>query len=430
MNKLAEKLNESLKNTQVYSMLSDYGRRMYVPNGIIVQGAEAKKRANKYNVTVGVALDHGKPVFIQGLKKQFASDMDSSDIFSYAPMGGVMALRQAWQDEMRRKNPLLENVELSLPVVCSGLTNALSIAGSLFIDEGDEVVLHKLYWENYDLLLNEQFKAKKVLYDNFDGEGFNVRGLDEAITSTKGTKVIVLLNFPNNPTGYTPTNEESEKIAAVLKKHADMGKKLVVITDDAYYGLFFEKDVCTQSIFSKVCNASENILAIKCDGATKEEMVWGFRVAFITYSFKGCDSDSINSLVQKTMGVIRGTLSSCSMPSQSIILKGMKDPDYQKDKQAGIELIAKRYELIKNTLKNYKDKDCLKPYPFNSGYFMSFETKCNAEELRQLLLEKYGTGVICLSENLIRVAFSSIDIENVEDLIRVIYTAAEELSQD
>ncbi len=427
MDKLAVALNDTLKQTTVYSMLSDYGTRMYVPKGIIVQSAEAKKKANKYNATIGVALDHGTAMFIPGMKKQFADTMKPGEIFPYAPMGGVLALREVWQKEMLVKNPLLEGKIISKPVVCNGLTNALSIVASLFLDKGDEVVLPSMYWENYDLILEEQRQAKRIFFDNFDGEGFNVKGLDAAIASAKGNKVAVLLNFPNNPTGYTPTNKESDEIAAVLKKHADSGKKIIVISDDAYFGLFFEKDTCTQSLFAKVCNASENLLAVKCDAATKEEMVWGFRVAFITYAMKGATEEQLDAIVQKTMGAIRGTLSNCSMSGQNILLKGMQDPDYHADKKAGIEKVGERYHAMKKALAKYADKDCLKPYPFNSGYFMSFYTKCDAEALRQHLLNNYGTGSIRLGEHLLRLAFSSIDIENIEGLVETVYKAASEL---
>lgn len=427
MNKLAEGLNETLKNTKIYSMLSDYGRRMYVPKGIIVQSGEAKKKANKYNATIGVALDHGTAMYLPSVKAQFADSMKPGEIFPYAPMGGVAALREIWQKEMVAKNPSLEGKKISLPIVCSGLTNALSLVCSLFLDEGDSVVLPAMYWENYDLILDEQRQAKKVFFDNFDGEGFNLKGLDNAMASVKGEKIAVILNFPNNPTGYTPTNKESDEIAAVLKKYADAGKKVIVISDDAYFGLFFDKDVCRESIFAKVCDASENLLAIKCDAATKEEMVWGFRVAFITYAFKGCDDATLDALMQKTMGAIRGSLSNCSMSGQQIILKGMADPNYHADKKAGIEKIGARYTQMKKALEKYASKDCLKALPFNSGYFMSFNTKCKAEDLRQELLNNWGTGSICLGEHLLRLAFSSIDLENIDGLVDTVYQAAEKL---
>lgn len=411
-------------------MLSDYGKRMYVPKGIVVQSSEAKQKATKYNATIGVALDHGTAMYIPAMKAQFAPTMSAGEIFPYAPMGGIPALRKKWQEDMIMKNPLLEGKTMSLPAVCGGLTSALSTVCSLFLEKGQSVVMPDLYWENYNLVLNEQRQAKKVLYEFFDNGGFNVRGLDEALTSVSEENVVVMFNFPNNPTGYTPTETEADSIADVLKKHAQNGKKLVVICDDAYFGLFFEDDVCRQSLFARFCDLHENILAVKCDAATKEEMVWGFRIAFVTYAGKGLDPEHLDAICQKTLGCIRGNLSCCTTSGQNILLKGMKDENYLKDKKNGVEIIGHRYKALKKALESYRDCDCLVPYPFNSGYFMSLITKCNAEELRQHLLNDYGTGVIRQSDHLIRLAFSSIDEENIQGLVDTVFKAASELCGD
>ena len=238
---------------------------------------------------------------------------------------------------------------------------------------------------------------------------------------------MVILNFPNNPTGYTPTDKESDEIIAVLKKHAEKGKKIALVTDDAYFGLFFDDVPCHQSLFAKACDLHENILAIKCDAATKEEMVWGFRVAFITYGGKGLSEGQLDALVQKTMGALRGNLSSCTMPGQQILLKAMADPSHHKDKEAGVKKIGERYFALKKALEKHKDETCLKALPFNSGYFMSFWCQCNAEELRNYLLDVYQTGIIRSDEHHIRLAFSSVDVCNIEPLVDTVYKAASEM---
>ena len=329
MNKLAKDLNDRLHGTAVASMLSDYGKRMYIPKGIVVQGQEAKAKSKRYNATIGVAMEDGQSMFFPSMKKWYSDELKPNEVFSYAPMGGVPALREAWQKEIVEKNPDLEGKKFSFPVVCSGLTNGLSIVCSLFLDEGDSVVLPDMYWENYDLIIDEQRKAKKVFFPIFEGNGFNVGGLDKAIASVKADKALIILNFPNNPTGYTPTAEEAQAIADVLKKHADAGKKLIVVSDDAYFGLFYEESIYKQSIFAKTADLSKNILAVKCDAATKENMAWGFRVAFISYAFKDATDDQLQVLVDKTMGCVRGTISNCSMSGQTVILKSLSDPNYQ-----------------------------------------------------------------------------------------------------
>ncbi len=426
MHQLAEQLNNILSGTSAYSMLSDYGKRMYVPKGIIVQSAEAKQKATNFNATIGIAMENGSAMCIPSMKAQFAPTMSVGEIFPYAPMGGVPALRKVWKEQMYKKNPSLEGKNISLPIVTSGLTNALSLVCSLFLDPSDFVVLPNMYWENYDLILDEQRQAKKVLFPNFKNGAFNLEGLDSAIAATGDNKAVVILNFPNNPTGYSPTKEEAVAIVNILKRYSDSGKKLTIITDDAYFGLFFEENVCKESLFSMLCDCSENLLAIKCDAATKEEMVWGFRVAFITYGCKGFTEQQYDALMQKTLGALRGSLSCCTTSGQNILLKGMSDHNYQKEKQAGIEKISLRYKAMKKALEKYKDREDLRPLPFNSGYFMSFFCKSDSENLRQLLLNKYGTGVIRLDEHHIRLAFSSVDLEKIEALIDTVYLAAQE----
>ena len=426
MNELAVKLNEVLKGTCAYDLLSDYGLRMYVPKGIIVQSADAKQKATKYNATIGVALENGSAMYFPAVKAQFADTMKVGEVFPYAPMGGVVALRNAWKEDMIKKNPLLEEKNISLPVVTSGLTNALSLVCSIFLETGGDVVLPDMYWENYNLILDEQRQANKIMFPIFKGDGFNVEGLDYALSSADDC-VMVILNFPNNPTGYTPTDKESDEIIAVLKKHADNGKKIVLVCDDAYFGLFFDDEPCSQSLFAKACGLSRNILAVKCDAATKEEMAWGFRVAFVTYGGTDLTDAQYDALMQKTMGALRGSLSSCTMPGQNIILKSLTDPNHDAEKAKGVKIIGERYLKLKEALKKYADNEVLKPLPFNSGYFMSMWCKPNAEELRKYLLDKYQTGIIRNDEHHIRIAFSSVDIEKIEGLIDTVYKAAGEL---
>ena len=137
--------------------------------------------------------------------------------------------------------------------------------------------------------------------------------------------------------------------------------------------------------------------------------------------------EQLDALVQKTMGALRGTLSSCTMPGQNVLLKGMLDPSHEESRVEGVKKIGERYFALKKALEKHKDEKCLKALPFNSGYFMSFWCECNAEELRNLLLEKFQTGIIRSDEHHIRLAFSSVDLEKIEGLVDTVYKAASEL---
>ncbi|NCB00883.1 MAG: aminotransferase class I/II-fold pyridoxal phosphate-dependent enzyme [Spirochaetia bacterium] len=428
MNPLAKDLNSVLEGTIISQLLSDYGKRMYFPKGIISQSAEAKEKAKLYNATIGIATEHNDALHIPSVLHGFTNNLAVNDIFPYAPTAGDMGLRKVWLQEMMRKNPTMNGKLTSLPVVTSGLTHAISIAFSLFLDKGDEVIVPDFYWGNYNLIFSEQREAVTITTPLFNEDnGLNIEGFSQAIQDAKGNKVSLILNFPNNPTGYTPTKTEAKELVDMLIKKAESGKKLLIFTDDAYFGLFFEENVCRESLFSLLCDAHENILTVKGDAATKEEMVWGFRVGFLTYNSKGLTNDHYEALVKKTMGAIRGDVSSCSKPAQSILFAAMQSPTYLEEKKAGVEKMRVRYNLLKKSLAAYRGNEYLTPLPFNSGYFMSFTCKGDAEKLRLYLLDKYEVGTISIKNSFLRLAFSSTDLGDIEDLLRIVYQAASEV---
>lgn len=427
MNSLAKELNDVLEGTLVAQLLSDYGQRMYFPKGIISQSAEAKQKAHTYNATIGIATEKGDAMCIPSMLAKFTNDLSKNEIFPYAPTAGEPLLRKLWLKEMIKKNPSMAGKQTSLPVVTSGLTHAISIAASLFVEKGHSIIVPDMYWGNYNLIFTEQREAKQISFPLFAQGQLNIEGLASTIDAIEEPHVAMILNFPNNPTGYTPTQTEAHNLVSMLTEKAEQGKKLLIFTDDAYFGLFFEEDVCRESLFSLLCDAHENILAIKGDAATKEEMVWGFRIGFLTYNNKGMTEAQYEALVKKTMGAIRGSVSSCSKPAQSILMKGMESGSYHTEKEAGIQRISQRYHLIKTTLDKYKGNAYLTPLPFNSGYFMAFVCAGEAEKLRMHLLDTYGVGAISIKNTFLRLAFSSTNLEEIEDLLRIVHQAAKEV---
>jgi len=431
MNELAKELNDTLKGCVVYDLLSDYGKRMYFPKGIVAQSAQARAKATRYNATVGQAFKEGTPLFLDSIYDNFDKEkMAPGEIFTYAPGGGLPKLKELWKEDMIEKNPSLKDKSFSLPVVTGGLTQALSITLRLFLNKDDSVILPHLFWDNYDLVIKENVNASFTTFPLYDEtrKAFNLEGFKKAIDSSKTEKVVVILNFPNNPTGYTPTNDEMSKIADILINAANSGKKVLAICDDAYFGLFYEDNTARESLFAKIADASENLFAVKGDAATKEAMVWGFRVGFITVSTKGFSQAQYDAFNKKILGSIRSSVSNCSKPSQSLLIKALENKDsYNKGKEDARKEMELRYRLIKDKLKEKENLDYLKPLAFNSGYFLSFECKGDVEELRLYLLEEYNIGAINIMNKVFRVAYCSVDTEKLSDLFDIIYKAAGEL---
>ncbi|MDP5272633.1 aminotransferase class I/II-fold pyridoxal phosphate-dependent enzyme [Chengkuizengella axinellae] len=431
MNPLAESLNKKIKeeNPNIYEMLSTLGKNIYFPKeGIISQSAEAGKKAKKYNATIGIALENKQPMHLNVIQDTL-SEYEPKDIYPYAPPAGKPELRKVWREKMMKESPDLQNKTCSNPIVTNALTHGISIVADLFADAGDPVIYPDKNWENYELTFGIRRGAEQVNFPLYNKERqFNAEGLKEAILSQKDKgKAIVVLNFPNNPTGYTPNAKDSENIVNAILAGAEAGMHIVVVTDDAYYGLFFE-DSIQESLFGRLANIHPNVLAIKVDGATKEDYVWGFRVGFITYA---SESEAVNTaLEQKTMGIIRATISSGSHPSQTFVLHALQSADYEQQKQEKYDIMKGRANKVKEILKNEKFQSVWDFYPFNSGYFMCLELKTiDAESLRVHLLDNYEIGTIALGENDLRVAFSCIEEGDLEDLFEKIYQSIQELTK-
>ena len=417
LNQTIEKLNPSL-----LKMLSVKGKNIFFPKlGVLSQAAQAKGK--NINATIGEAReDDGSSMHLEEFESMI--NLPVQNVFPYAPSYGKPDIREKWKEFIYKKNPSLGSAIFSKPIATNGLTHGLSIAAYMFADEGDTLVLSDLYWENYDLIFSNGSGAQIETFELFRNGGFNTEALDKKLSGIKKDKIILLLNFPNNPSGYTPLRDEMEEIVSIIEKQAKAGKKLVVIIDDAYFGLVYEENVYPESIFVKLVGLHENVLAVKLDGPTKEDYVWGFRVGFISYGIKGGTPELYEALEAKTAGAIRGNISNVSHLSQSLLLNVYLSDSYEATKKKKYRILKTRCDMLKECFKEEKYREYFEALPFNSGYFMCVAVKkgLNAEKIRQQLLEKYSTGVIVFG-NVIRLAFSATPQSKICELIDNLYSA-------
>jgi aspartate/methionine/tyrosine aminotransferase len=427
MNPQAVELNNAIvtQNRVVFKLLTKRGKNIFFPKeGILGQTADAKGK--KINATIGIAVeDDNSPMRLPSIEKQI--NLDPSMAFPYAPSFGRPGIRKRWKEMIYEKNPSLAGKEISLPIVSNALTHALSIVAHMFLRKKDTLVVSDLFWGNYNLIFTHAFGATISKFNLFDEGKFDLKSFEESIQNIQSKKKVILLNFPNNPTGYTPTLEETDSIINILKSEAEKGNRLVVIMDDAYFGLVYQEGIAMESIFARLADLHKNLLAVKVDGATKEDYVWGFRVGFITYGIKNGTKELYNALEAKTAGAVRGNISNACNLSQSLLLNAFTSPSYQQEKEDKFKILKARYDKVKEVLRDSKYENYFKPYPFNSGYFMCIRLKkgLDGEQIRKILLDKYDTGLINLN-NVFRIAFSAAAEKDIPALFENIYLACKD----
>ena len=425
MNKLALQLNKTLGTAADF--LSPVGRRMYFPyGGILGQGAEAK--SCELNATVGMAFEEdGSPLVMDCFRKAVGLDKRA---FLYVGSFGLPKLREAWRAMEFAKNPSLKGKTFSNPVVTNALTHGIRICAELFAGPRDTLVCPDLFWDNYELIFKEAVGCRIERFNTFKKGAFDADAMKDALLAP-GNKKILILNFPNNPTGYTATLADAKKIVSAVKSAAAKGKRIVVLCDDAYFGLVYEKGIHGESLFAEFSDLHRNVLAVKLDGTTKEDYVWGLRVGFVTFAFKGATADQLKALEAKAAGNVRSGISNVTSIGQHLALRAFEDPGYAAQKREKFAVLKKRYNQIRVILKAHPEyAKRFEVMPFNSGYFMCVKPiGVDAEKVRRHLVAKYSVGTIVLS-GLIRIAFSTVPSAKLDKLFASVASAIADLSSN
>ena len=387
-------------------LLSPLGHRAAMPLGIPQQSEQA--RGVLRNATIGQITDgSGRPLLLPSLAR-FYTGFEDERALLYASTAGHPALRKAWLAHLE----LPPGTPASLPVVTAGITHGLSLCADLFTTPETPVLVGGPYWGNYNEIFTMRTGAPVVRYPFFGPDRrYNVAGLAEALRSVTGPSV-VLLNFPSNPTGYSPYPDEVEAIVDLLAAHP---LPLCVVCDDAYAGLQFDDRLYPTSLFGALARALDPERAVVCkvDGATKELVFFGGRVGFLTFS---ADGGAGEALAEKAATVLRGTLASVSRPAQLSVLGALESPTLAAERAAVLAVLRKRYHALQASL----DAAGLTPWPFNSGCFALVELPpgLDAEAVRQRLVREQSVGVISVPEaRALRVAFCSIEAADIPDMV-------------
>ncbi len=416
-----ERINAILRRDApaVWDALSDLGRRVAFPMGNPAQSVDAK--GTRLNATIGQVTDgRGGALPLPSMQTDLGAH-DAKKWFLYSPQPGHADLRDAWAARQRRLSGG-STLPTSKPLVTHGLTQGISLIADLFADPDTTIILPDLNWENYELLFQMRAHAPIVTYPTYADGGYNVAGLADALASTKG-KRIVILGFPSNPTGFSPTLAQGQQIADVV---AAADGPLVVVCDDAYAGLVFEPGLQERSLFWDLLerrDPSRHVL-FKVDGATKELLFFPGRVGFLTSDLTG---EAAAALESKLKCVGRGTVGAPPGPSQAMVYDAITNPAIEAEVALRVADMGARYRALKSAL-DALDTDLLTPYPFNSGLFalVAVHPSIDADALRLALIKDHGVGTIVLPEhNALRIAFCSVRAEDLPEVVDRIVQAAE-----
>lgn len=409
--------------------------------GTIAWGLKAKTRAKEnsefINATTGTATeDDGRLMVLPTLYDELRQ-LTGDQLFAYANMRGLNTFVQAWKKDTLESYPSdlrkkTENLS-TLPVTaCGGLTGGLMLAGQVFFDKGDTLLAPNTRWGNVDNVFFKNQQLKEIPYKLVDQEGnLSLSNLNDKIIECQTTekKVGVYLNFPNNPSGISPTLGQIKELQETLEK---ITVPTVLFLDDAYENYCFEDGVVDHSIFPYLVGLNDNVVTVKIDGASKRYCAYGARLGTMTVGFGSEKDEEEKAKIRELMAkAARTNTSSAPRGIQealtNVLTDERKKEQIKKEKLRNLNILSKRYKLIKK-LGEEITNEVLKPVKFNSGFFGYYliKNQQSATEISTKLLEK-GLGTVPFVNksndlNGIRVAFCSIREEKIEQAVNLLYS--------
>jgi len=447
-----------IDKTPLWNTLSELGKRIFLPDGIFYWSGRAKKEAEIIG-TIGTAFgyerdfidggsDEWLPCYLKPIKEY--SSLNVKSIVPYASIGGLADIREVWKKWIVRKSKYTDkkNIELletsiTKPIVTQGITNGIFLCCSFLLSPGETIISPNKRWGNYDNIITKNIGANIKSFDFFKDQKINTQGLKDTIeeVAKKQDKIVVILNFPNNPTGYVPTKTEAKDLVEMLKEvQKRLKKPIVVLVDDAYEPYVYNDDVIEKSIFYDLIELEEDVIPIKLDGISKELLAYGGRIGFVTIGLKPKWTGSENDLTtlkseinNKLEGLNRSTISNANHFYQAVTLKMFEEVGMDKiieDREKVRLLLQSRYEKINEELEKVKNPD-ISIDPNAGGFFLFLNlnpSKIKASEFADHLLKKYKVGVIPIEKpnngiNGIRIAYCSIDIEKIPEIVSRISSA-------
>lgn len=182
-----------------------------------------------------INLSQGFPNFQvdQELKDLFAYYIQQ-DYNQYAPMAGVLELRQAISNKVR----LLYNRDIDVEdhiTITSGATEGLYCAICAFVSAGDEVITFEPAYDSYAPAIAVNGGINIPIRLTAPDYTIDWDQVSEQISSR--TKMIII-NSPHNPTGKLLTQLDLERLASLTRD-----TNIVILSDEVYQHLIYDDQI-------------------------------------------------------------------------------------------------------------------------------------------------------------------------------------------
>ncbi|MDO5516543.1 MAG: aminotransferase class I/II-fold pyridoxal phosphate-dependent enzyme [Clostridium sp.] len=316
----------------------------------------------------------------------------------YSSNAGFVELRNEIAKYLYRRFNLSYN-PLDEVLVTVGGSEGIDIALRTLVGPGDEVIIPEPSFVAYKGCTAFTGATAKVI--NLKAENnfkLTPQELEEAITPK--TKVVII-PFPNNPTGAIMTREELAGIVEVLKD-----KDIIIISDEIYAELCYDERHVSIASFPEV---KEKTLVI--NGFSKAYAMTGWRLGYV------CGHPTLISQMKK---IHQYAIMCAPTTAQYAAIEALKHGD------RSIEEMTREYNRRRRVLVNGFRKmglDCFEPlgafyvFPCIKSTGISSEEFCEQLLISEKVLAVPGNAFGECGEGFIRACYAS-SMENIVEALK------------
>lgn len=284
-------------------------------------------------------------------------------VLEYAPTPGIPAYVKAVREYYGRLGVKLEDGDI---LATTGGSEALEIALSSILEDGDNILIPEPFYPNYNTFVRiTGAEIKPIPTSPEKGYHYAEREKIESLID-EHTRAIMVTN-PGNPTGAVLTPDEMRLMADIAKKHG-----LFLIGDEVYREFVYGgEDLET---FAKFDDAAENVIVI--DSVSKRFSACGARIGVLISRNK--------ELMAQAMKLCQGRLCSATLDQVGAAALYGVDPNYF---TAVRDEYKKRRDTIMAKLKEIPGVVC--ECPKGAFYVMAALPVDDTEKFQNWLLEEF-----------------------------------------
>ncbi len=343
-----------------------------------------------------IHLEIGEPDFDtpKNIRDAAARAMNSG-YTHYVPAAGIPELREAIAEHISETRHI--NVDPEEVVVTPGAKPIIFFSILACVEVGDEVMYPNPGFPIYESMINF-VGAKPVPMPLKEENGFALDTEDTLGKISDKTKMIIL-NFPENPTGGVLTDEILKSIADKVRDRDN----LLVVSDEVYSRLIYEGE--HRSIAS-LPGMKERTVII--DGFSKTYAMTGWRLGY------GVMRKDLAEKIAKLM--INSNSCTCAF-SQMAGVEALRGP--QDGPKKMLDEFRQRREVIVSGLNKIEGMSCKKPQATFYVFPNVKGLKIDSRKLPDFLLNNAGVAALsgtafgAHGEGYLRFSFAN-SIQNIE----------------